>query len=117
MSYKNLVKNKVRSAFGLIGDLAFDATFVKTVSIDFDFASQEMSSTQVSLTVKAVDLETRKKSRKANVYEKTLLCMTEDIPDINDFDSIKINGVTWKIAGSENNGYTIFVDLVRETHV
>lgn len=119
--YRQLVETSVRKAFDKIGTLAKVVTFASNQATDFDFASLAAEVTPLqSISIKAVILEAEKSRGKdanasANTQKKRLLLISKDTPSLNSYDTVTVDGVTWKVAHPiKDDGYTITVDVFKE---
>ena len=113
---KALVKASVRRAFKTLGKLATDAVFRQRGSSAFDFSGAEAAPLFVETPLKVVELATkRKQSKDAHaVAVKSLLIVDEDVPNLDTYDSVVIDGVEWAIVHPiDSNGYTVTVDATR----
>ena len=115
MGYVAQIDSKLNQAFNLIKDLAVPVVFVKkTVSYDFSTGAAVTSST-TNVTTKAVVVETKKTSKESNTSFKQLMFKSKDIGDITLFDSVQINGVTWKLGDViTNSGYIILTNVFKD---
>lgn len=116
MSYKSLVKSQVRAAFRAVGDLAIEATPIRSKATEFDFGTLEtvVSSPARGGPTKAVVLELSRSvtDKSTSVYK--LLFDLSTIPNLSEYDQFVIDGKTWNVVESDNNGYTATVTLARE---
>lgn len=114
MGYRLLIKNQVKNAFNLIGDLATDVTLVSKEASNFNFNTQTVTlSAGVTKVVKGVVINTFEDQLKQQPVTK-LLMKAEDITEPDLYDKATIAGVTWNIVPPyENNGYTISVTISR----
>jgi cyanate lyase len=116
MSYKALVRSNVRKAFNLVKDLAEDVVFVKKLASTFNFTSMEAKTTSSeSIVTKAIITESNKKSEEHNAMNKTVMLKTQDIGDINAYDTIVRNNENWKIgAVIYTDGFVTIADIHKE---
>lgn len=111
-----LVKSAVREAFAAIGSLATNIEFIQKESSKFNFSGPQSPQTEVVDFIKCVDVATRrKKSDSPNaVATKSLLVVEDDVPALDIYDSVRIDGTVWQIVHPiEQNGYTTTVEVVR----
>lgn len=124
MGYKALVQQNVTKALTLIKDLAEDVLLQKSSDIEFDFSSGTMLDDvgETQLPIKAVVIESRKKSDKVNTIERELLFATKGLGDVNAYDRVYIRDahdetkmVLWKFGPKIiDNGYIILAKIYRE---
>lgn len=104
MSYKALVRNNVRKAFTLIGDLGTNVTFKRFTKNEFDFSTGETTQTTIEEIQKVLIVDTKNKER--NALEKFIYVNTEFFPDLKFSESVMINNIEWKIGKViEHNEY------------
>jgi hypothetical protein len=116
MSYRNLVKNKVRQAFNKVGDLAFDAVLMETNSSTFDFTTQTTNKTVLTnKTIKVILVKEEATEADSNVISGEVMLISEDAGDLTYYDKISINSIVWNIVATlDNNGYTTTIKVKRE---
>ena len=113
---KPLVKASVRRAFKTLGTLATTAVFKQRGSGAFDFSGNESAPLTVETSIKVVELATKRKQGKDAhaVAVKSLLVVDSDVPNLDTYDSLVIDGVEWAIVHPiDSNGYTITLDATR----
>ena len=118
MSYKNLVKNKVRQAFNKVGDLASNAILMETNSSTFDFTTQTTNKTVLAnKTIKVILVKEQALEADSNVISGEVMLISEDAGDLTYYDKISINSVVWSIVSTlDNKGYTTTIKVKRELH-
>lgn len=94
MSYKALVDRNISKAFRLAKDFAIEVTFVKSINTDFNFSSAELEQDGVNINTKAVVVNS---SKNASAKSMQLMFKASDA-DLNVYDSVIINGITWKVG-------------------
>lgn len=116
MSYRSLVDAQVRKAFNLLKDLAVDAVLNKKGAAAFDFGTGEATLTSDgNIPTKIIEVEAKKPSKKTNVTEKTVMMKSQDVGDLNLFDTITVDGVEWKLGSPiKNDGYILITTMFRE---
>jgi hypothetical protein len=103
--YKAMLDKQLSSVFNKLKDLSPPAIFIHNSAKSFDFATGETQTTvEAPVTIKVVILkETDDKAMKT----KVLLFKTKDVPNVSEYDTIEIAGVTHKvIAPAETSPYT-----------
>jgi hypothetical protein len=115
MGYAAQIDSKLNQAFNLMKDLAVPVVFVKkTASYDFSIGEAVTSAT-TNVVTKAVIVETKKTSKESNTSSKQLMFKAKEVGDITLFDSVQINGVTWKLGDViTNSGYIILTDVFKD---
>lgn len=116
MSYRNLIDSNLKRAFSMIKDLATDVTFIRKQGVDYDFntAAATPSSTS-TFVIKAVILDSKKKSEDHNTMSKEIMFKTKELIDITIYDSIVIGNDTWKIGPIiSNSGFIILANIFKE---
>jgi hypothetical protein len=117
MGYAARVKREIRKAFNRVGDLAKPVTLLKKNTAEFDFGNKEViETTLTTTTTKAVFLGNKraKDNENPSIIGEFLLS-AEDISDLDIYDRIVMDGVTWTLQPPyENDGYLITVKAVRE---
>lgn len=115
MGYRELVQNNVNQAFDLVGNLALDAIFIKKLVTEFSFEDASTNVvTSTTKTVKVIPLNTAKIDSITNNLILKVLVKTEDIPDSDIYDKLKIEGITWDIKlPIKNDYYTSEITLSR----
>jgi len=117
MSYSNLIKKNVASAFKNIGDLGLDMAFNQSVVTGFDFGSNAPVKTSTTKTIKGIVIKTEKLTSVSggNTITSTIIINSEEIDDISLYDTLTINSVVWNIISPiTDNGYTIKLTATRE---
>lgn len=120
MSYSALVKQQVKNAFKLAGDLVKTATLIQKDSVDFNFGTSAINAvTQASQTIEVIINKKKRDQEKgneslSNAIEMSLLLDSSDIDDLSVYDRITIDGVVWQISFPvDNDGYTTTVSVTR----
>lgn len=116
MSYRKLVEANVTKAFNLVKDLAYDVVLTKKQTADFNFSSGEtqLSSSQ-TVSTKAIVIEATKKSDDRNTIQKQIMLKTKDVGDINNYSTVSISGVIWKIGSiQKDDGFVITANIFKE---
>lgn len=116
MGYRALVRDGVRLAFDLIGDLATEATLGRAGATSFDFASGAASTSGDSrLKARVVVVERSKPRGDRNTERMQVLLRTEDHLDVTLYDTMTADGVEWKFGPAlESDGYTTLAYVTRE---
>jgi hypothetical protein len=115
MSYKALIESSVELAFKTVQDLAEDVVLIQRDSSSFDFATKATVKTSaVQTTIKCVVVNSKKKEKESNSVKKTLMFKSSDLADITLYDTVLLNGITWKMAQPQNdNGYVTILEIYR----
>jgi hypothetical protein len=111
-----LVKASVKRAFKTLGPLATSAVFKQKGSGAFDFSGNTAPPLAVETPLKVVELATKRKQGKDAhaVAVKSLLVIDDDVPNLDTYDSLVIDGVEWAIVHPiDSNGYTVTLDATR----
>lgn len=116
MSYQKLVDANVNRAFNLIKDLASNVTLTRKNDPKFDFASATAKfSGSLTVSTKAVVLDSKKKSDDRNTVKRELLLKSKEIGDINEYSTVLINGVQWNIGATiSNDEFVTVAEVYRE---
>lgn len=116
MGYATQIDSKLNMAFNLIKDLAVSVVFVKKTGASFDFSTGEsVVTTTTNITTKAVIVDSKKTSKESNVMSKQLMFKSKDLGDISLYDSVQINGVTWRLGDViTNSGYIILITIFKD---
>ena len=119
MSYKNLVKAKVRMAFAMVKDLAETVTLTQKNNTAYNFDTNLPTTTSVvSTTVKGILMEKKRSSNETEMdsgKEMQMLFMASDLDDPDLYDTVTmLNGDVWTIAPPcISDGYIITANLAR----
>jgi hypothetical protein len=113
MSFKKLLDQKALQAFNMLKDLADTATFENTTVTGFDFDTGNVEKTEAEPTViKMVVVETKKKD---STITKVVLARLTDTGILDEFDSLTLNGVIWKIGPIlSETGQVVSFEIYRE---
>ena len=115
MSYAQLVENSVRLAFNQLKDLAVDAVLARRVSGTFDFTTMSSAEITAPVVIKVILTDSQKVAKLRNTRRQIFMCKTSDVGDLNQFETLTINGVVWKIASvDKNDGYVSVATIVKE---
>lgn len=116
MSYRASVDAQVRKAFNLLKDLAVDAVLSKKSGADFDFGTGDVNLTSAgNISTKIVITDAKKTSKKTNVTEKIIMMKSQDVGDLNLFDTVTVDGVEWKLSAPiKNDGFILITGMFRE---
>ena len=115
MAYQALINKGLRLTFKMMKDLVTEVVLTKSEVSDFDFSDGETTEVSSSLITEGIVLETKKTSDKSNTIKSSVLLKTEDIGDLNLFDTLILNGVAWRVGTPiSNNGFATVVEIYRE---
>jgi hypothetical protein len=116
MGYTQLIDSNLALAFRLVKDLATDVQLVEKDVGEFNFSDSTIPATaSTTKNIKAVVIDTKKKSDIKNVLKKEILIQSRNISDLTIYDSVIISGVTWKFGPIlANNNFTILAEIYRE---
>lgn len=116
MSYTNLIDSNLRKAFNILKDLAIDATFVRTNSNSFNFATgQATAVTTPNIKTKVVIFDGEEPATKSNLLVKQLLVKAKDVGNIKVFDKVDFESVTWNIGPViKGTGFIYVIEVFRE---
>lgn len=99
MAFEALINSNLNRAFNLAKDLAVDVQFVRKTGDGFDFATATSNLTNSSsITVKAIITDTEKSSKERNVSKKLVMLKTQEVGDVNSYDSINYQNINWKLG-------------------
>ena len=114
MAYKSLIDSSLSKAYRLAKDLAVNVTFTKK-SGDFDFSTMEAVSADTSVIVKAIITDGKQAKEERSVKMKQLMFRSKDLGNISLFDTVVIQGETWKLGNViKDSGYIIVVEAYKE---
>lgn len=115
MSYQKLIRTQVKSALRIIGTLGVDATLEKEGTQEYSFGSGEVTSTgDTSQVIRLVVQTTTRSSSDNSGYTAICICDSEVVGQLDQYDNVTFGGNTWKISGTEDNGYITTLTLNRE---
>lgn len=119
MGYRDLVQRQVRLAFKKVKDLAKVVTLRTQTITGFNFATSTSNSNAVTtLDIKVVELTTKKnrsKEKETTTLKKELLLIEEDIPNLDNYSTVEVDGVIWNVVRPiESDGYTTVITATRE---
>lgn len=118
MSYSKLIKNNVKMAFNIIGDLGEDIVFTNKTVSNYNFTTQSVdTATDTSFTAKAV-VENQFRTNDDTPRLECNLMFDSDYLDskkIDNYDTVVFRGKTWKINKFEDNNYVITLTVGRES--
>lgn len=116
MSYESLINTNLRKAFNLLKDLAVDMQFVKKTGDSFNFSTATSNlADSASITVKAIITDTEKASKERNVTKKLVMFKTEEVGDVNVYDSINYQNINWKLGPIiKSTQFITVVELYKE---
>lgn len=116
MSFSKLLDANLVRAFNLVKDLAVTVTFTKKSGTNFDFGEGDtVHSGTVSVTIKAVVLNTDKKASQHNVVAKEIMFKSKDIGQVTEYDSVLLNGEMWSVGPQvKDNGRILVLNVFRE---
>ena len=118
MSYSKLIKNNVKMAFNVIGDLGEDIVFTNKTVSNYNFATQSISeNTDTPITVKAViESQYRTNDDTPRLECKIMIDSANlDSKIIDNYDTVVLRGKNWKINSFEDNNYVINLIVGRES--
>jgi len=76
MNYLRLTNKSLTFAFKKLQSLAVDVTLNKRTAMDFNFGTDTVTSTDVSIPTKAIIISKIKKSSKSNTITQQLILLT-----------------------------------------
>ena len=118
MSYSKLIKNNVKMAFNVIGDIGEDIVFTNKTVSNYNFTTQSVDTvTDTSFTAKAV-VENQFRTNDDTPRLECNLMFDSDYLDskkIDNYDTVVFRGKTWKINKFEDNNYVITLTVGRES--
>lgn len=121
MSYSALIDSNLIRAFNLVKDLAVDAVLIKNSKKDFNFATGIAESSNTQLPVKVIIMEDKKNARgsepskEVNSIVRQVMVRTKSVGDLTTFDSLLINGATWKFTNLlQTNTYITVAEISKE---
>jgi hypothetical protein len=98
----------------LAKDLAENVTFTKK-SDNFNFNTLENVSTNTSVVVKAIIIDGKQAKEDRSIKMKQLMFRSKDLGNISLFDTVIIQGETWKLGNAiKDSGYIIIVEAYKE---
>ena len=114
MAYKSLIDSSLTRAYQLAKDLAEDVTFTKK-SGEFNFSTMETASADTSVVVKTIVTDGKQAKEDRSVKIKQLMFRSKDLGSISLFDTVVIQGETWKLGDViKDSGYIIVAEAYRE---
>ena len=114
MAYKSLIDSSLARAYQLAKDLAMNVTFTKK-SGEFDFSTMETVSADTSVVVKTIVTDGKQSKEDRSVKVKQLMFRSKDLGSISLFDTVVIQGETWKLGSViKDSGYIIVVEAYKE---
>lgn len=114
MAYKSLINNSLAVAYNLAKDLAVTVTLTKK-SGTFDFSTMDSASNTTSVSVKAIITDGRQAKDDRGVEMRQLMFRSKDLGSISLFDTVVIDGETWKLGNViSDSGYIILVEAYKE---
>jgi hypothetical protein len=114
MSYAKLIDLNLTRAFNRLKDLAKLATVVKKTDVAFDFGTGESSETTTTISFKVAIVESTKGSER-NSMETQIMFKKADVGDLMAYDTVTIDGVSYKVGSAvKNDGYISVVNIHRE---
>lgn len=116
MSYTALINAQLDKAFKLVKDLADDVLLTKKSGTSFDFSTLAVAhATSATVPTKGIFTDKVKKSSDQTKASSTMLLKTKDVGDISLYDSLTVNGETWRIAAPIAKGkFTVLVNVLKE---
>lgn len=118
MDLKSLINANLDKAFLAVESLAVDVTLSKKVPKDFDFNSVADSSSFQSIVLKAIKVDTKKKSTADsghNTKSMQLLIKTKDVEDVTVYDQLIMDKNTWKIGPViSDTGFVTYIEVFKE---
>ena len=103
--YRALAIRLTRMAFKRAGTLCKKAVFLQKNPPAFNFGSAEVveESVPLSLNVDCIILTNREskernKEESVNGVKRKIMVITEDVPGVDSYDKVTIDGVTWGIV-------------------
>ena len=118
MDIKSLINTNLDKAFLAVESLAVDATLSKKIPKDFDFNLVSDKSSFQSVVVKAIKIESKKKSSADsghNSKSMQLLLKTKDVEDITVYDQLTIDKKIWKVGPViSDTGFVTYIEVFKE---
>jgi len=118
MSRTQCIKSQVRRAFNIVGDLAKNVTFIQKSPTSFNFTTAEPAyTTPTSRVVKGIlTTKTRRSSKDArSITDYEILIVSDDITDTSIYDTVTIDGSTWKIIFPiRDDSFIKSIGIIRE---
>ena len=116
MGYRTMVENYVHLAFKLVGDLAKTVVLNKRTNSTFNFTTLAVRDTEAAgITTLAVIENTKKSTTEHNARVSSMMLKTKDIGDINHYDSVMVDSVTYKIGPViSTDSYITTVEIYKE---
>lgn len=114
MSYTALIDSKLTLAFKMAKDLAKTAVFTATASSSFDFSSAAaVKPNKTSTSVLVIVTSTVKKQ---STVTKTLMAKSSELPSLNSYDTVQLEGSEWKVGTVlKSEGAILVFEIVKET--
>jgi hypothetical protein len=118
MSLRSLVKNGVKKAFKLAGDLCVNVELTQKAPTGFNFDTLAATeSTSSVITVKALIITKQKQQKEdvsSDVEKLYLLFNNDDVAKFNIFDTATVNGKTYiPERPYKDNGYVTEITFAR----
>ena len=114
MAYKSLIDSSLTRAYQLAKDLAVGVTFTKK-SGEFDFSTMGTVSADTSVVVNTIVTDGKQAKEDRSVKVKQLMFRSKDLGSISLFDTVVIQGETWKLGNViKDSGYIIVAEAYRE---
>ena len=116
MGYKALINLNINKAFDLIEDLADDVVLTKKLASSFNFSTIEAKvSTSETVTTKAIITDIKKQSSEHSALYKSAMFKTQDIGDINAYDTLVIDNQNWKVGPlTRSDRFITVVEIYKE---
>lgn len=118
MDLKSLINSNLDKAFLAVESLAVDVILSKKVSKDFDFNTVAESTSFQSITLKAIKIETKKRSSADSGHNSKsiqLLLKTKEAGDITVYDQLTLDKKVWKIGPViSDTGFVTYIEVFKE---
>jgi hypothetical protein len=99
MSYTNLMDKQLLTVFKQLKDLTIHAEFTKKSNIRFNFGTGQVAATEDAVKIiPVIEIDAKKVKKDSSTTSKTLIGRKSDLGDLNSYDSLVLEGATWKIG-------------------
>jgi len=104
MNINLLISKNLDNAFKLLKSQVITATLNKKAVGEFNFATANVPTTPSTLSVKIIQLNSKRKGYEKPLELKEILLKSSGVEDISFYDTMTINGLTWNIGNTIANG-------------